>query len=124
MVQQRILAASGSNPFLFNCTKVAKDFLLCEGYDPKYGARHLKRSIERNLVFPFAKLIATGQVKLGDLVRVDADPSTGRMFFSREAEGVLMPMYREGYAAEPAPYNRAARANSRRLDFPLNPDQK
>ena len=48
-----------------------KGFLLQEGTDSKYGARHLKRAIERHLVFPLANLVATGQVKLGDFVRVD-----------------------------------------------------
>src|SRR4026209_3031023 len=42
MVQQRILTASGVNQFVFNCTPKTKEFLLREGTDPKYGARHLK----------------------------------------------------------------------------------
>ncbi|MGH9479293.1 MAG: AAA family ATPase, partial [Terriglobales bacterium] len=60
LVQQRILASSGGHPFLFNCTEAAKAWLLIEGYNPRYGARHLKRAIERNVVSPLAKLIATG----------------------------------------------------------------
>ncbi len=48
-----------------------KSFLLHEGTDPKYGARHLKRAIERHLVFPLANLVATGQVRLGDFIRID-----------------------------------------------------
>ena len=71
MVQQRVLMAAGTNQFVFNCTAGVKEFLLKEGTDPRYGARHLKRAIERNLVFPLANLVATGQVKLGDFVRVD-----------------------------------------------------
>ena len=71
MVQQRILMAAAANQFVFNCTPKVKTFLLSEGTDPKYGARHLKRAIERHLVFPLANLVATGQVKLGDFVRVD-----------------------------------------------------
>ncbi len=71
MVQQRVLMAAGANQFVFNCTAGVKQFLLKEGTDPRYGARHLKRAIERNLVFPLANLVATGQVKLGDFVRVD-----------------------------------------------------
>ena len=39
----------------------------------KYGARHLKRAIERNLVHPLSNLIATEQVRGGDLIRVDFD---------------------------------------------------
>ena len=52
MVQQRVLMAAGTNQFVFNCTAPVKEFLLKEGTDPRYGARHLKRAIERNLVFP------------------------------------------------------------------------
>src|SRR5437016_2564724 len=56
MVQQRVLMAAGAHQFVFNCTPKVKDFLLAEGTDPKYGARHLKRAIERHLVFPLANL--------------------------------------------------------------------
>jgi ATP-dependent Clp protease ATP-binding subunit ClpB len=118
LVQQRILSASSSSPFLFNCTPLAREFLLNEGYDPKYGARHLKRAIERNIVFPLAKLIATEQVKLGDLVRIDYDPKRGEMLFTREAEDVLIPMYRENFSPELGlpPAKSAARASRR--DYP------
>src|SRR6478752_2821120 len=51
MVQQRILMAAGANQFVFTCTPKVKTLLLHKGTDPKYGARHLKRSIEKNLVF-------------------------------------------------------------------------
>src|ERR1700750_3187232 len=52
MVQQRILQATGNNQFVFSCTPEVKQMLLREGTDPKYGARHLKRAIEKNIVFP------------------------------------------------------------------------
>src|SRR6266700_3648548 len=73
MVQQRILMATAANQFVFSCTAKVKNFLLDEGTDPKYGARHLKRAIERHVVFPLANLVATNQVKLGDFIRVDLD---------------------------------------------------
>jgi ATP-dependent Clp protease ATP-binding subunit ClpB len=53
MVQQRILRAPGAGKFAFHCTQRVKDFLLEEGTDAKYGARHLKRAIEKHIVFPF-----------------------------------------------------------------------
>src|SRR5215471_6706093 len=71
MVQQRILQATGNNQFVFSCTQKVKRFLLEEGTDPKYGARHLKRAIEKNIVFPLANLVATSQIKLGDFIRID-----------------------------------------------------
>src|SRR5207237_3741876 len=64
MVQQRILQATGNNQFVFSCTQKVKRFLLEEGTDLKYGARHLKRAIEKNIVFPLAHLVATGHAKL------------------------------------------------------------
>src|SRR5438093_8027048 len=51
MVQQRVLMASAANQFVFSCTPKVKGFLLQEGTDARYGARHLKRAIERHLVF-------------------------------------------------------------------------
>src|SRR2546423_14153404 len=96
MVQQRILQATGNSQFVFSCTSKVKRFLLDEGTDAKYGARHLKRAIERFIVFPLANLVATGQVKLGDFVRIDIDPE-GKMAFIKEAEGALVPVLLEKY---------------------------
>lgn len=95
MVQQRILQATGNQQFVFSCTANVKKFLLTEGTDPKYGARHLKRSIEKNIVFPLANLVATGQIKLGDFIRIDMKDS--RLTFTKEAEGALVPVLLERY---------------------------
>jgi ATP-dependent Clp protease ATP-binding subunit ClpB len=86
MVQQRILLAPGTRKFAFHCTQSVKDFLLEEGTDAKYGARHLKRAIEKHIVFPLANLVATSQVRFGDLVRIDLN-SRGVMMFVKEEEG-------------------------------------
>jgi len=94
MVQQRILMAAGANQFVINTTQPVKDFLLKEGTDPKYGARHLKRAIERNIVFPLANLVATQQVKLGDSVRIDMDKE-GIVIFVKEAENASVPVLLE-----------------------------
>ncbi len=110
MVQQRILQATGNNQFVFSCTAAVKQFLLQEGTDPKYGARHLKRAIERNIVFPLANLVATGQVKLGDFVRIDLNDEG--MIFVKEAEGALVPVLLEKYGPE-FTNPPAARANAR-----------
>jgi ATP-dependent Clp protease ATP-binding subunit ClpB len=99
MVQQRILQATGNNQFVFTCTPSVKDFLLEEGTDLKYGARHLKRAIEKNIVFPLANLVATGQLKLGDFVRIDISPEK-HMTFVKEAEGALVPVLMEKYGPE------------------------
>lgn len=107
MVQQRILQATGNNQFVFTCTPVVKHFLLEEGTDAKYGARHLKRSIEKNIVFPLANLVATGQVKLGDFIRIDRTGT--RLTFTKEAEGALVPVLLEKYGQEVAATSAAAR---------------
>jgi ATP-dependent Clp protease ATP-binding subunit ClpA len=110
MVQQRVLMAAGANQFVFNCTPQVKTFLLAEGTDPKFGARHLKRAIERHLVFPLANLVATGQVKLGDFVRVDL-LGESKLTFVKEAEGAMVPVLLERYGAAAAmPAAAAARA--------------
>ena len=78
-----------------------------EGTDQRYGARHLKRAIERHLVFPLANLVATGQVKLGDFIRIDLN-SEGKMTFTKEAEGAMVPVLLERYGAAAANTAQAA----------------
>jgi ATP-dependent Clp protease ATP-binding subunit ClpB len=123
MVQQRILQAAGANQFVFTCTSKVKDYLLQEGTDPRYGARHLKRAIERNIVFPLANLVATGQVKLGDFVRIDM-AGESRMTFVKEAEGAMVPVLLERYGAattaQPAAARAAKTVNGRR-EFGASP---
>jgi ATP-dependent Clp protease ATP-binding subunit ClpA len=89
-VQQRIINASDGRQFVFRCTKEARDFLLQEGTDMKFGARHLKRSIERHLVFPISNLLATDQIQLGDLITVDFDAELGRLIFAKEDQGAIV----------------------------------
>jgi ATP-dependent Clp protease ATP-binding subunit ClpB len=90
-VQQRIFSAAHAAPFVFTLTEEAKDFLLLEGTDLKYGARHLKRAVDRHLVHPLSNLIATGQVRGGDLLRVDYSSALGALTFFKDAED--MPAY-------------------------------
>ena len=88
MVQARIFQSSTERAFIFTITDAAKAYILGEGIDPKYGARHLKRAIERILVQPISNLMATNQVLGGDWVRVDYDPELNRVSFLKEAEGM------------------------------------
>ena len=89
-VQQRIIDASDGRQFVFRCTKDARDFLLSEGTDMKFGARHLKRSIERHLVFPISNLLATDQIALGDLITIDFDSVMGKLIFIKEDQGAIV----------------------------------
>src|SRR5919106_806027 len=85
-VQERIMLSAGTK-FVFQCSDEAKNMLLDEGIDYKYGARHLKRAVERFLVYPLSNLVATEQVGLGDLVYVDFDDSRGKLTFSKRSGG-------------------------------------
>ena len=88
-VQQRVLETARGQ-FLFKVTTPARDFLLREGTDQRYGARHLKRAIERHIVYPLANLLATEQVKLGDVIKIDWDGEHTALTFVRESEGALV----------------------------------
>ncbi len=89
-VQRRVLETARGQ-FLFRLTAGARTFLLREGTDTRYGARHLKRAIERHLVYPLANLLATEQVKLGDVLCIDWDSTEGGLVFEREGEGAVIP---------------------------------
>jgi len=88
MVQQRIFNTATEKSFVFKATDAAKHYLLREGTDMKYGARHLKRAIERLLVQPMSNLIATDQVRGGDWIKIDFDEVRACMSFVKEAEGL------------------------------------
>jgi ATP-dependent Clp protease ATP-binding subunit ClpA len=81
-LQQRIVTAQSERQFTFRCTPETKEFLLREGTDLKYGARHLKRAIERHLVFPMSNLIATSQVRPGERIKVGLEPTTRKLTFA------------------------------------------
>ncbi len=88
-VQARITESAGTK-FVFECSDDAKEFLLQEGIDLKYGARHLKRSIERFLVYPLSNLVATQQVETGDLVLVDWDNKEEKLTFAKKSGQMIV----------------------------------
>ena len=97
-VQDRIMQSAGTK-FVFQCSDTAKDMLLKEGLDYKYGARHLKRAVERFLVYPLSNLVATGQIGLGDLVHVDVDGPRNKLVFSKSSGGALIHEMAQGASA-------------------------
>jgi ATP-dependent Clp protease ATP-binding subunit ClpA len=105
MVQQRVLDAA-KGQFLFTVAPKARDFLLKEGTDQRYGARHLKRAIERHVVYPFANLLATDQVRSGDLISINCEPQQNRLTFARGAEKVAPPARRRE-PVQPADFSQA-----------------
>ena len=88
-VDERIRKARADKRFVIDVTDSARNFLLMEGTDLKYGARPLKRSIERLLVQPLSNLIATGQIRDRDCIRVTHSASAPVLSFFREAEVFL-----------------------------------
>lgn len=102
MVQQRVLETA-KGQFLFRVTESGRDFLLREGTDQRYGARHLKRAIERHVVYPMANLLATEQVHSGDLICIDWRKEDNQLNFVREGENVAIPVRRVEPIAPPKP---------------------
>jgi ATP-dependent Clp protease ATP-binding subunit ClpB len=88
MVQQRIQTAAAGKPFFITVTDSAREFLLLEGTDSRYGARHLKRAIERLLVQPLSNLMASGQIRRDDCIRVSHQVGSDALVFGREPETV------------------------------------
>ncbi len=110
MVQRRVLETA-KGQFLFRVTAAGREFLLKEGTDQRYGARHLKRAIERHVVYPLANLLATEQVHLGDLICIDWDRQDSQLCFNREGESLPVPARKP----EPQPAVKAATARSGRV---------
>jgi ATP-dependent Clp protease ATP-binding subunit ClpB len=83
-LQERIML-SARTKFFLSCSDSVKELLLREGMDSRYGARHLKRAIERLLVIPMSNLVASGQVFLGDSIFADLDDNTCDISFARRS---------------------------------------
>jgi ATP-dependent Clp protease ATP-binding subunit ClpB len=66
-------------------TAAAKTALFKEGYDPAYGARPMKRAIQKLIQDPLALKILDGEVKPGQTIKVDADAKGGGMKFTPES---------------------------------------
>jgi ATP-dependent Clp protease ATP-binding subunit ClpA len=101
-VQDRITESAGTK-FIFECADGAKEFLLGEGIDLKYGARHLKRSIERFLVYPLSNLVATEQVETGDFVLVDYDLEKDGLTFTKQPGKMLITDIHEEHTEQDEP---------------------
>ncbi len=63
----------------------AIEFLMKEGYDPQYGARPMRRAVEKNIEDPLSEHLLRGDVREGDTVTVGFDPEAKRLKFSAES---------------------------------------
>jgi len=85
-VQKRVRDSSSTRPFMFQVSSEGRQFLLQEGTDQRYGARHLKRAIERYVVSPLARLLATAQLRSGDVLLIDRHPGGKGLAFLKDTE--------------------------------------
>ncbi len=81
-IHQRSLMCS--EPFLLEITEEAKTRLVQEGMDIQYGARPLKRVVEKEIVTPISHYICSDQIRKGDLITVDVDEGAGELVFRKE----------------------------------------
>src|SRR5947208_97479 len=82
---ERLLA---DRKLAIDITPAAKNLLVAEGYDPVYGARPLKRAIQRLLQNPLAVAVLEGQYAEGDRIRVDRAKDGNSLTFDRARETV------------------------------------
>ena len=86
----RLLADKG---YQLDVSKAAREYLAEVGYDPDFGARPLKRAIQRELQDPLALKILAGDFREGDVIRVDRKKDG--LVFSAAAQGVAVAATRE-----------------------------
>jgi ATP-dependent Clp protease ATP-binding subunit ClpB len=65
-------------------TKSAKEYLVDQGWDPVYGARPLKRALERHLADPLARELLAGGYAEGSIIQVDCAPNGEGLMFSQK----------------------------------------
>jgi ATP-dependent Clp protease ATP-binding subunit ClpA len=82
-VQKRIFTTQTERPFVLFYSQQAKEFLLSEGTDSRYGARPIKRAIERHVVVPISSLLASGQISAGDTVTADVQADGHELVFTK-----------------------------------------
>ncbi len=68
--------------YSFEITEAAKDYIASKGYDRQYGARPLKRAIQKYLEDPLAELIINSELNTGDTIMVDYDKDTDKIVTS------------------------------------------
>jgi ATP-dependent Clp protease ATP-binding subunit ClpB len=82
---QHLLKRLGERKVTLHLSAAAKALLFREGYDPAFGARPMKRAIQRLIQDPLALKLLDGEIQPGDEVNADADKKTDEMKFERKA---------------------------------------
>jgi len=81
---QDLLIAAG-HKILLVATAGAVERLARDGYDPRYGARHVRRAVARHVAIPLSGMIASGQIHDGDVVEISTDTEGQVVFLRRES---------------------------------------
>ncbi len=71
-------------PFFFHVRKSARAVILKEGFDRVYGARYLKRALEKRIVTPLSRLVASGQIHNNASIVIDTAPNGDFQFYIEE----------------------------------------
>ena len=85
---RRVMELLAERGYTLEISEAAREYLAEAGYDPDFGARPLKRAIQRELQDPLAMAILSGEFSEGALVRVDRG-SEGLVFSTLEQEGII-----------------------------------
>jgi len=79
---ERLRARLAERHIRLELSREARRYLVEVGYDPHYGARPLKRALQKEVETPLARLILEGRVRDGHTVRVEVDGAAGRLKFT------------------------------------------
>ena len=88
---ERLRARLGERQIRMELTEQARRHLVHIGYDPAYGARPLKRAIQKNIENQFGRLMLEGLIRDGQLVRIDYDGDANRFTFKPQAAPATEP---------------------------------
>jgi len=102
-------------------TPAARSLIVRDGTDPAYGARPLKRTIQRLVENPFARALLEGTFRPGDVVTADADPVSGTLVFSTDSRTVVAEASERRDARGSAAVREAAAVGSRPTLFDVPP---
>jgi ATP-dependent Clp protease ATP-binding subunit ClpB len=87
---QRVIAMLAERGLRLELTPAAEDLLMSEGYDPQYGARPMRRAIQRLIQDPLAMALLSGDFSAGDTVVADADRANRTLRFEKQREAVVV----------------------------------
>ncbi len=83
----KVTARLKNKKITVSLNEAAREFLMKEGYDPQYGARPMRRAVEKNIEDPLAELLLRAEIKEGDHVTVVMDEETKKLKFRAEPTG-------------------------------------